>query len=134
VKTDSKSNEITAIPRLLELLDLKGALVTIEAMGCQTEIADAILDSGGDYLLAVKGNQPSLEAEIREVLDNSTPATRTKPRTTVTVASRFAAAVCRAISLRSRTSQIGAPLMLPWVTPFPARVGRGFRASAWPIR
>lgn len=73
VKTDTKSNEITAIPRLLELLDLRGALVTMDAMGCQTEIAEAILEGGGDYLLAVKGNHPSLEAEISEVLDNSTP-------------------------------------------------------------
>ena len=58
------SNEITAIPRLLRLLELNGALVSIDAAGCQTEIAQAIRDSGADYLLQVKGNQPTLQADI----------------------------------------------------------------------
>jgi predicted transposase YbfD/YdcC len=66
VTVDEKSNEITAIPRLLELLDLHGALVTIDAMGCQKEIARKIVDGGGDYLLAVKDNQPHLLADIQE--------------------------------------------------------------------
>jgi DDE_Tnp_1-associated/Transposase DDE domain len=57
VAVDSKSNEITAIPLLLELLDLKGAVVTIDAMGCQKEIAHQIVTAGGDYVLALKGNQ-----------------------------------------------------------------------------
>ncbi len=64
---DEKSNEITAIPRLLELLDLHGALVTIDAMGCQKEIAQQIIDQGGDYLLAVKENQPTLYAQIEQL-------------------------------------------------------------------
>jgi len=55
VVTDEKSNEITAIPKLLEMLVLKGAIVTIDAMGCQTEIAHKIIDGGGDYILNVKG-------------------------------------------------------------------------------
>ncbi len=59
-KVSSKSNEITAIPVLLEALYLKGFLVSIDAMGCQKEIAATITGKGGDYLLAVKGNQPSL--------------------------------------------------------------------------
>ena len=59
-----KSNEITAIPELLKLLELKGAVVTIDAMGCQTEIAAAIIDGGGDYVLAVKGNQGHLHADV----------------------------------------------------------------------
>lgn len=63
-KTGAKSNEITAIPELLRLLDLRGATVTIDAMGCQTEIAKVIVTGGGDYLLAVKENQPSLHADI----------------------------------------------------------------------
>lgn len=58
--TDQKSNEITAIPQLLALLDLKAATVTIDAMGCQKTIAQQIRDQGGHYLLAVKDNQPSL--------------------------------------------------------------------------
>jgi predicted transposase YbfD/YdcC len=59
-----KSNEITAIPTLIERLDLHGALVSIDAMGCQVAIAQSILDAGADYLLAVKDNQPTLHAEI----------------------------------------------------------------------
>jgi predicted transposase YbfD/YdcC len=65
---EAKSNEITAIPLLLERLMLTGALVTIDAIGTQTKIAQAILDRGGDYLLAVKDNQPSLHDEIRRYL------------------------------------------------------------------
>ena len=67
VATDAKSNEITAIPKLLELLDLSGALVTIDAMGCQTEIAALIVGSGGDYLLQVKGNQPHLHDDLQQL-------------------------------------------------------------------
>jgi predicted transposase YbfD/YdcC len=63
---DEKSNEITAIPRLLEVLELAGAIVTIDAMGCQKEIAEKIRDRGADYVLAVKGNQEHLEEDITE--------------------------------------------------------------------
>src|SRR4029077_20690613 len=66
VAVDDKSNEITAIPRLLELLDLSGALVTIDAMGCQKEIAAKIVSGGGDYILAVKDNQPNLHQDIQD--------------------------------------------------------------------
>jgi predicted transposase YbfD/YdcC len=59
-----KSNEITAIPALIERLDLKGALVSIDAMGCNATIAQSIIDAEADYLLAVKDNQPTLHAEI----------------------------------------------------------------------
>jgi predicted transposase YbfD/YdcC len=62
--TGDKSNEITAIPPLLERLALTGALVTIDAIGCQTKIAEAILGKGADYLLAVKANWPALHGEI----------------------------------------------------------------------
>ena len=65
VVVDEKSNEITAIPKLLELLTLSGCLVTIDAMGCQTEIAAKIVERGADYVLAVKGNQPTLHDGIR---------------------------------------------------------------------
>jgi predicted transposase YbfD/YdcC len=64
VAVEDKSNEITAIPKLLRLLELHGALVSIDAMGCQKEIAQAIRARGGDYLLQVKGNQPTLEADL----------------------------------------------------------------------
>ena len=64
VVVDDKSNEITAIPKLLEMLELSGGLVTIDAMGCQTEIARAIVEADADYVLAVKGNQPTLHKEL----------------------------------------------------------------------
>jgi predicted transposase YbfD/YdcC len=66
IKTADKSNEITAIPDLLRVLDLRGATVTIDAMGCQTKIAQTIVGGEGNYLLAVKENQPALHQEIVE--------------------------------------------------------------------
>jgi predicted transposase YbfD/YdcC len=71
VKTDEKSNEITAIPRLLELLQLKGCLVTIDAMGCQKEIATKIVASKADYMLSVKDNQPTLASAITGVFEEA---------------------------------------------------------------
>jgi len=64
VVVDQKSNEITAIPKLLELLDVSGCLVTIDAMGCQAEIAGKIIEAEADYVLAVKANQPTLHDGI----------------------------------------------------------------------
>ena len=64
VAVDAKSNEITALPVLIKLLDLTDCIVTIDAMGCQTEIAAAIVDQGGDYVLALKGNQGTLHQEV----------------------------------------------------------------------
>jgi len=66
VVVDEKSNEITAIPKLLELIDINGALVTIDAMGCQKEIARKIVKEGGDYALAVKENQPKLHEAVSD--------------------------------------------------------------------
>jgi len=68
VATDAKSNEITAIPKLLEIIEVSGCLVTIDAMGCQKEIAKKIVDGGGDYCLAIKGNQRYLHQAIRDHL------------------------------------------------------------------
>lgn len=67
VATDVKSNEITAIPELLKLLDISGCVITTDAMGCQSDIAADIVNRGGDYLLAVKGNQGLLYRDIKEV-------------------------------------------------------------------
>ncbi|MDQ2950594.1 MAG: ISAs1 family transposase [Acidobacteriota bacterium] len=69
VATDAKSNEITAIPELLRLIDIRGAIITIDAMGTQTAIAAQIIDGGGDYLLALKGNQESLHDSVIEFVD-----------------------------------------------------------------
>jgi predicted transposase YbfD/YdcC len=71
VAVDDKSNEITAIPVLLELLDVKGALVTIDAMGCQKDIAAKIVQRGGNYVLTVKENQPHLLEDIRACLNKA---------------------------------------------------------------
>ena len=65
LKVDGKSNEITAIPELLKLIDLEGRTVTIDAMGTQTEIASAIRSAGADYIPALKGNQSKLHDEVR---------------------------------------------------------------------
>ena len=70
LKVEGKSNEITAIPKLLDMIDIKGAVVTIDAMGCQTKIAAKIVDGGGDYILAVKENQPNLYDEIEHYFNN----------------------------------------------------------------
>ena len=65
VAVDAKSNEITALPELLKLLDLHEKIVTTDAMGCQKEIAQTIVDGGGDYVLAVKDNQPTLHGAVQ---------------------------------------------------------------------
>lgn len=67
LKTDEKSNEITAIPELLKFLTIKGCIVTIDAMGCQTEIAKVIIAGQGDYVLALKGNQGTLHDQIQDL-------------------------------------------------------------------
>ena len=70
VVVDAKSNEITAIPKLLQMLEISGCLVTIDAMGCQTEIASKIVEGKADYALHVKGNQPTLKQGIEEFFDD----------------------------------------------------------------
>jgi len=83
---DAKSNEITAIPKLLDMLQLKGAIVTIDAMGCQTDIARRIVDAGGHYVLNVKGNQGRLRDGIEdffaEFLDGNPPSVPVRQRHT----------------------------------------------------
>ncbi len=65
IQTVEKSNEITAIPELLNMLDIKGKIITTDAMGCQKDIAEKIQKQGGDYLFAVKGNQGRLNKAFR---------------------------------------------------------------------
>lgn len=66
IKTEEKSNEITAIPELLELLDLKGVIVTIDAMGCQKKIAGKIAEKKSDYVFSLKGNQEKIHDDVKE--------------------------------------------------------------------
>ena len=69
VATEEKSNEITAIPEVLRLVDLKGSVITIDAMGTQVAIAEQIVTGGGDYVLALKGNQDSLHQQVIDYVD-----------------------------------------------------------------
>jgi predicted transposase YbfD/YdcC len=90
VATDAKSNEITAIPALLRLLALEGAIVTIDAMGCQTAIARQIVEQGADYVLALKDNHEHLHARVHLAFRDVAPAAGTtlrladvRPHTTI---------------------------------------------------
>jgi len=73
IKTEEKSNEITAIPKLLDMIVVKGCTVTIDAMGCQKEIASKIIEKEGDYLLALKGNQGHLLDDVQEAFEHTKP-------------------------------------------------------------
>ena len=81
VKVADKSNEIVAIPKLLDMLAIEGAIVTIDAMGCQRAIAQQIVDQGGDYVLALKGNQGTLHEDVRLFLDDPKTPVQTAPTT-----------------------------------------------------
>jgi predicted transposase YbfD/YdcC len=70
IATDAKSNEITAVPKLLAMLSLKGTIVTADALNCQRAIAQQIIDQGGDYVLALKGNQGTLHDDVSLFLDD----------------------------------------------------------------
>lgn len=69
LKTEEKSNEITAVPELLDMLDIEGAIVIADAMSCQKDIARKIVEKEANYVLSVKGNQPTLLADIQEYFD-----------------------------------------------------------------
>jgi len=70
IATEAKSNEITAVPKLLDMLSLKGTIVTADALNCEREIARKIVEKGGDYALALKGNQGTLHDDVRRFLDD----------------------------------------------------------------
>lgn len=79
LKVADKSNEITALPQLLRVLELSGCIVTIDAMGCQKKIAKEIIEADADYVLALKGNQQTVHQEVKDFLDQ-TLAEKQKPR------------------------------------------------------
>ncbi|MFT7615024.1 MAG: hypothetical protein ACI9J3_004012, partial [Parvicellaceae bacterium] len=70
VKVDDKSNEITAIPKILEMLEMKGPIISIDAMGCQKVIAEDIIERQADYILAFKGNQSALHQQVKGAFDS----------------------------------------------------------------
>ena len=76
VKTEAKSNEITAIPVLLDMLEIKGCIITIDAMGCQTDIAEKIVEKQADYVLAVKGNQKLLHEAVTDYFEAAIAANK----------------------------------------------------------
>jgi predicted transposase YbfD/YdcC len=94
VAVEEKSNEITAIPQLLELLDLQEKIVTIDAIGCQKEIAEAIVQGGGDYVLAVKDNQPTLHQQIQAAFQT---ASTKEIRTSITQEKGHGRQECREV-------------------------------------
>jgi predicted transposase YbfD/YdcC len=71
IKVDGKSNEITAIPKLLEIIDIAGATITIDAMGAQTKIASQIVDKKGEYIIALKGNQSNFHDEVSNFFEQA---------------------------------------------------------------
>lgn len=77
VRVDDKSNEITAIPALLDLLDIEGQVVSIDAMGCQKKIAQKILDKGGDYVLSLKMNHKSFYDDAKKLFEDSEKLSKT---------------------------------------------------------
>ena len=81
IATDAKSNEITAVPKLLQMLSLKGCIVTVDALNCQRDIARRIVDQGGDYALALKGNQGTLHDDVRRFLEDPATEKITAPAT-----------------------------------------------------
>ncbi len=88
MKVDEKSNEITAIPEFLSLIALQGCIVTIDAMGCQYEIADHIREADADYLFSLKGNQGDLHADVKEYFrdcDSDAPEPEIRVHTSVDV-------------------------------------------------
>ena len=105
IAADAKSNEITAVPKLLEMLSLKGTIVTVDALNCQRSIADQIVRQGGDYALALKGNQGSLHDDVRLHLDDpeSRPRRPSRTSTPITAASRRGPRRFRPISAGCKT-------------------------------
>lgn len=79
LKVADKSNEITAVPHLLRALELAGCIVTVDAMGCQTQIAKEIIEADADYVLALKGNQETAFAEVKSFLDDAVAQAQAQP-------------------------------------------------------
>ena len=135
VAVEDKGNEIRAIPKLLEILDLSGAIVTIDAMGCQKEVAAQLRDQGADYVLAVKENQPHLCEDLRghflQVVDGPDRLPRrqchhTKETNRGRLEERFyyATPVPEALRNRDQWRDLNS---VGWVIAFTTREGKGCR-------
>jgi predicted transposase YbfD/YdcC len=115
VAVDAKSNEITAMPQLLEVLDLHDKIVTTDAMGCQKAIAETIVAGGGDYILAVKDNQPTLHAEIQAAFATAAPPTARSPRLYATEDHGHGRDEQRTVQVLAARGQLSAAQSAAWV-------------------
>ncbi len=114
VAVEAKSNEITAMPQLLELLDLRHKIVTTDAMGCQKEIAQIIVDQQGDYLLAAKDNQPTLHAEMQAAFATAQTQPATRSRVDTTEESGHGRHEHRTVQVLPAANYLSAPLLVAW--------------------
>lgn len=115
VAVDAKSNEITAMPQLLEVLDLRDKIVTTDAMGCQKAIAETIVAGGGDYILAVKDNQPTLHAESQAAFATAAPPTARSPRLYATEDHGHGRDEQRTVQVLPARGQLSAAQSAAWV-------------------
>lgn len=115
VAVAAKSNEITAMPQLLELLDLRDKIVTTDAMGCQKEIAQTIVEGGGDYILAVKDNQPTLQAEIQAAFAQDATPEKASVRVYSTTDTGHGRAEHRAVRVLPARGHLSAAQSAAWL-------------------
>jgi predicted transposase YbfD/YdcC len=115
VAVEAKSNEITAIPQLLELLDLRQKIVTIDAMGCQKEIAKAIVEGGGDYILPTKDNQPTLHAEMQAAFVAVGTTATTSHRTYTTADNDHGRHECRTVQVLPAAKYLSPSQLAAWL-------------------
>ena len=115
VAVGAKSNEITAMPQLLELLDLRQKTVTTDAMGCQKEIAQAIKEQKGDYILAVKDNQPTLHAEIQAAFATAESSPPSSHRKYTTEDSGHGRHECRTVQVLAAADYLSESLLSAWL-------------------
>jgi len=111
LKVADKSNEITAVPELLRVLELSGCIVTLDAMGCQKQIAKEIQEADADYVLALKGNQERVHQEVKSFLD-SVLAEPQNPRPVGAKLSKAAATLARVETVEKRPRAFGNPPLL----------------------
>jgi hypothetical protein len=124
VATEEKSNEIIAVPKLLAMLSLNGQIVTVDAMSCQRAIAAQVIEQGGDYVLALKGNQGTLRDDVRLYLDDAAHAM------TLTLAGRWTLEP-RAVQGYRRCREHTAGTFAEWTISAPAIRCSVRTASSW---
>jgi len=125
IATDVKSNEITAVPKLLEMLTLKGTIVTVDALNCQRDIAQQIVDQGGDYVLALKGNQGTLHDDVVGFLDD--PESEVSTVNTTVDGDHGRSRSVNLVGTRTRRHAIG---LMPTSQTLTGRIASAFTATS----